>query len=201
MQCNSTVTYSTLPLNEELSLNSSRLMKTDNTYKSIDSISNKKQKHAVLEGCPVIRGSSELWKHFLPDTILQQLLIHICNIKLISYDKLKVQLIYTSSQHLTFVLCMHLMHPPREAASRGLPCSGTFTSRLFIAKNCFFMRSTFLSHAPPAFSIALFHISFSRLTAFFLRSVSSTARFLLHRKFVRLRVRSVNRGTSAPTGK
>lgn len=96
----------------------------------------------------MIRGSSELWKHFLPDTILQQLLIHICNIKLISYDKLKVQLIYTSSQHVTFVLCMHLMHPPREAASRGLPCSGTFTSRLFIAKNTVFSCVTHLLPSP-----------------------------------------------------
>lgn len=53
---------------------------------------------------------------------------------------------------------------------------------------------------PPLVSIAFSQSSFSRLTALFLRVQSSTARFLLHRKFVRLRVRSVSRVTWAPTG-
>ena len=57
----------------------------------------------------------------------------------------------------------------------------------------------FVCHPPPLFSIAFSQSSFSRLTAFFLRVGFSTARFLLHRKFVRLWERSVNQFTWAPT--
>lgn len=57
----------------------------------------------------------------------------------------------------------------------------------------------FVCHPPPLFSIAFSQSCLSRLTAFFLRVGLSTARFLLHRKFVRLWARSVNRFTWAPT--
>lgn len=52
-------------------------------------------------------------------------------------------------------------------------------------------------HPPSPFSIALSHRCFSKLMAFFCRATFSTARFRLHRKFVRRLARSVSRGTSA----
>lgn len=58
----------------------------------------------------------------------------------------------------------------------------------------------FMPQPPPLLSIALSQSSFSKLTAFFLRVESSTARFRLHRKFVRLWARSVSRFTWAPKG-
>lgn len=54
-----------------------------------------------------------------------------------------------------------------------------------------------INHPPCPFSIALSHRCFSKLMAFFRRATSSTARFLLHRKFVRRLARSVSRGTWA----
>lgn len=111
---------------------------------------------------------------------------------------------FNSFPHIStcHICCLHLTHP-----WRGLQVVGASSLRVILLGFSYLMDKNFrhflyfLRHPPPAFSIALSHSSFSRFIAFFLRSVSSTARFLLHRKLARLRVRSVSRGTSAPTGK
>lgn len=61
------------------------------------------------------------------------------------------------------------------------------------------LKKLYICHPPPPFCMAFSHNSFSRLTAFCLRVKSSTARFLLHRKFVSLWMRSGSWFTWAPT--
>lgn len=95
-------------------------------------------------------------------------------------------------------------------------CGLPLLARLYLQNECIFIFSSccmiwsccmciitlkklYICHPPPPFCMAFSHNSFSRLTAFCLRVKSSTARFLLHRKFVSLWMRSGSWFTWAPT--